>query len=481
MAIVTSCPRCQADYRLPSAYRGKKQRCKHCKATFIVEDGDGGGSSTMIKLGLAAGLFVLLVGGVWAYAILSSKPAEAKVEEKEEDLSAPIRPDTAPRQLATPSSSVPPTTNLPHTPPSWSVNPDPAPINVSSALVMLREHNPNRVRAALKWLGEVRPEEPRREEVSQALAPVLSNNTYRKDAMPAVANWATRQNAEALIPWLDDGDVKVRRLAMNSLATMDDDACIEAVVKQLSKPGREADAAKALKAAPPRIAEKFLVKNLHLPRAGAGRYVDDLLKAYGTPKEMLFEQTLEDLGSNDGNKRKSACEWVARAPVDPSAQDRIAKALEGLLTDQDKTVRPLAMRALENWATKGSIVALTKALKDDAVRDSAMQALLKIKDEEVIPVLAANLGGRESDQVGRALISFGPRSERALWFPLERGDVMVRRKACELLAEVGTTDSVKILTRFAAVEKSLRNLPNAEAAQAAIKKIKDRAAPPKNP
>lgn len=477
MAIVTSCPRCHADHRLPSAHRGKKQRCKHCNATFIPKD-DGGdsGGSPMLKLCLAAGLFFVLVGGVWVYAILSSRPAEPKTREEkaEESLASPIRADSArPVVAPSPSSSPSPTTS---SQPVVVVPNNSPPGDISSAVVMLRDHQQSRVRSSLKWLGKAKVEDSRREEVSRALAAVLANASYRKDAVPAVARWATKQNAETLIPWLDDKDAAIRKAAMEALAKFEDDACVEAVVKQLGKPGREADATKALKAAPPRIAEKFLVKYLHAPRTGAGLDIELLLKGYNTPKDMLFDQTVEDLASTDVNKRKSACDWVAKTPADGGRQDRVAKALEGLLNDQDKSVRPLALKALEGWATKGSVTALAKALKEEALRDSAMQALLKIKDEEVIPVLVANLGAREGEQITRVLIGFGPKSERAVWFPLERGDVMIRRKACEILAEVGTNDSIKLLTRFAAVEKSLKNLANQEAAQAAIKKIRERAA-----
>jgi HEAT repeat protein len=479
MAIVTSCPRCHADYRLPSAHRGKKQRCKHCNTTFIPDDGGDDGGNPMLKLCLAAGLFFVLVGGVWAYAILSSKPAEAKSREEkaEEDLANPIRADSAPRPVAGASPGSSSSSSPTPTPQAVVVAPNnPSPHDVSSAVVMLRDHVQSKVRSSLKWLSTAPVEDSRREEVSQALASVLANATYRKDAMPAVARWITKQNAEPVIPLVDDKDVAIRRSAMAALATLDDDACVEAVVKQLGKPGREADAAKALKGAPPRIAEKFLVKYLHAPRTGAGRDVEMLLKGYNTPKEMLLDQTVEDLSSTDVNKRKCACEWMAKTPADGDRQDKVAKALEGLLNDQDKGVRPLAMKALEGWATKGSVNALAKALKDDALRDSAIQALLKIKDEEVIPVLVTQLGSREGEQITRVLIGFGPKSERAVWYPLERGDVMIRRKACEILGEIGTNDSVKLLTRFAAVEKSLKNLANQEAAHAAIRKIKERAA-----
>lgn len=508
MAIITSCPRCRTEIRLSSSQSGKTLRCKRCDATFTTvsdEDqaaarsaarrrrrddrddrddrarpADAAAGTPWLKLGLACAAFFLLVGGVWVYAVVSSKPAESKsAEDKDAD------PNTAPIRVDRPGVYPTSPQNQPGAAPVQGTAPavvrpvvNTGPNDLSGALTMLGDRNGSRVKDSLKWLASAPVEDSRRDEVSQALNGPLKD--HRRDAMPAAARWATKANKEILLPALDDSDAATRRRAMQALAKIDDAECVEAVVKQLSKAGREADAVKALKAAPPRVAERFLIKHLNSVPGAAGREVGQLLRGYGTPKEMLVEQSVEDLGASELATKKNACEWLAKNPAEPTTpRDRAARGLERLLKDQDRNLRLAAVKALETWAQGESVPALAEALKDATLRDSAMQALLKMKQPQVIPALALNLNARERDQIAQALIEFGPRAEQAVWIPLERGDTETRRKAADILGEIGTTTSVKILTRVATLEKNLRNLTNQEAALAAVRKIRERAAPAK--
>jgi predicted Zn finger-like uncharacterized protein len=270
MAISTICPHCESRFSLSDGLRGKKVRCKKCNGVFAVEEAvldaqdataaissdpdpnrgprversaapparprrrddeedtyrdrlPSGGSSTGLIIGLCVGggvLMLLLIGLGLFFALRPSPEPEPPVADN--------------NPLAFPFGNVPQGfPDLRQLPPQG----DPVPANadpITLAVFKLKRKNDHFSQSdAAHWLENARVDEKRRAEVVQALKGVIDNlmrNGPRKEAVQALATWATRDDTRYLCGLLDDNDRAVQEAALYVLAKLKDPSAAEAIV-----------------------------------------------------------------------------------------------------------------------------------------------------------------------------------------------------------------------------------------------------------
>jgi predicted Zn finger-like uncharacterized protein len=523
MAIETSCPECKASYRLPDEQDGKKVRCKSCSATFLAtaddqvptleeatsadlrpsssrddyrpsssrrardedyeddrpsrrryDDEDDAydeprpqGSKVGLIIGIVAGVFVLLCGGgVVAWVLMSDSSSDSTTPVASTNPGTTVNPPINP-PFNPPFN--PPVENKDRQPTPPGRDPFAAPRDLTEAVADLRDSH--RRRAAIEWLRTAPVEAARRDEVTRALEGLFDDPFHKVDALRLFIRWGGKPSTERLLTLLDNHDQQVWQPAMELLAKMDDDNAIEAVCKQLTAFGRTIQASRALQSSPPRRAEKFVLRYMHHVEAPVREESLRLLRIYSTPLPLLIEQTNSELDSRDRRVRHSACDWlVKQRPPTGEAQDRVARTLEGMLTDADIGIRQEAIKALDKWATKDTVKALCQALGDDQLRKPAVAILARMKDESSIAPLMLHLNKPgEREEIAKILIGFGKKAEIAVQRQLTNADPTTRRVACVILAEIGTKESLTLLNKFSAADRA-----NRDVAQAAMKKIRER-------
>jgi S1-C subfamily serine protease/HEAT repeat protein len=292
----------------------------------------------------------------------------------------------------------------------------------------------------------------------------------------------------AVLKSLAHADVSVRREAMDLLKTIG----TEASIAELEKFARSTDYGDALRArdalkvvctragkpAPdlPPLAKPTVTRPDRPPSEGQGES-SKRARATKTLADAELDKLLLDLNSVDNGVRKNAAERLAANPSAGDAPREIAQALEALATHDDVFLRRAVVKALGMWGTDESVPKLVELLEHQDVftQGAAIEALARFDDERAIEALAKRLptffGRREA---AKALKDYGPAAEKYVVVYLEHDDRGVRREVCDILKEIGTTDSIAALEAAAARD----NFFMGKAAADAIAAIKKRAPPP---
>lgn len=170
------------------------------------------------------------------------------------------------------------------------------------------------------------------------------------------------------------------------------------------------------------------------------------------PKEPLTEalqaKALDELKSGDKGRTLKAMNLLStKDPAKPN--EDIAAALATFLADKDQTIRFVASKALEKWATAETAPALIKALDDDSivVRHNAMDALSHMKSATAAEAVAPKLASTQDRfQASKALLSMGSTAEPAVLKLAEDKEWQTRSEVCKILKVIGTQKSVAALT-----------------------------------
>lgn len=163
------------------------------------------------------------------------------------------------------------------------------------------------------------------------------------------------------------------------------------------------------------------------------------------------DQVLADLKSNEqGRFLRRLLQLKTQPPKEPDAE--MAGAMAAYLTHDNLSIRHSAASALEHWATEGTAPALLAALDDESpvVRHAAMNGLAAIKSERAAEPIAARLAENQDRlSASRALKALGPVAEAAVSKQADHEEWVVRSEVCQILAEIGTRQSIKTLERLA--------------------------------
>jgi predicted Zn finger-like uncharacterized protein len=532
MAIQIGCPNCQESYRLPETQLGKRVRCRKCGDTFLVEqeedvpvleeataedvrryvtahrrdralaaapsrrgrddddfdrdrdDEDGGeepqekksNTGLILMLGGAAlVLFLMLVGGGVAAFLLfapsktgvaTSQPSAATgadfnkaFEEARKAAERGKRPGF--NQGGKGPAGFAPPPRVEETKP---------PTDVTTALQALKGNRTGQEQG-LKFLAAAPVEEGRRAEVESALVSLLDDQPAQaNNIFPAMRRWAPKAALERLVRRVKDNNPFTAAKAMEELGQIDDDQAAEALVGQLKVFGRGRDASQALERMGKR-AVKFVLPLYNDKDSTVRNHARDVLKTLNASSDEIFRQTVADLESTENEQRKQAVEELAKhKPSDKDLQDRVAQSLAGLVTSRYADLADRSLTALETWATTSTVPALLEALDAPGKTDKVLKVLAGLKDERVIKPLALRLNSPQRLAIARILVSYGPAAEQDVQVQLSNRDQQTRVAAVEILAEVGTSKSIKLLQRYGRAHQGAE----ARLALAAIKKINQR-------
>jgi len=359
-----------------------------------------------VLFGAVAGILVLLVVGgglAWFFATRSDNQQASTEPVEQPGAGAPI--DDGGQQPVVPDDKDK------RPPPTPIIRPDPIapPQDATSAAVMLRDMNPERRRVALDWLESTPVRDADRSTVSRALTSILDDPQSRRKAVQLLSKWGSGENVPALVALLDDSHSW--QVALDGLSRIEDDEAAEAVARQLTVSGRLFAARLRLSRMGKR-AEKHVAKYLFHRDDNVRRTAESLLKGYGTTGSVVMEQAAAALELPDEDIKRSAAEWLAKQNLDPEYQDKVARSLEGLLTDSDPRMKQTAIRALDRWATKDNVKALVGLLDNNQLRPAVVAILGRLKDDQAIAPLALRLHLPPQDQIALVLVSYGSTRRR---------------------------------------------------------------------
>jgi len=184
------------------------------------------------------------------------------------------------------------------------------------------------------------------------------------------------------------------------------------------------------------------------------------------PKPVTVTTAIADLQTNDFFRKKDAADWLANTPSNPNDQARVARALEPLLTDGNPFIRGAGAAALVNWADAGSVPALIRCLEsnDGQTSDSALKALVRIRDPRGVPVIAKQLNNNwKRGAAANALQTLGPMCEAEVIQYVFEPDNGTSTEAQRLLKSYGTKDSAIVTQAIAALKSADPNRRRAAA------------------
>jgi HEAT repeat protein len=141
---------------------------------------------------------------------------------------------------------------------------------------------------------------------------------------------------------------------------------------------------------------------------------------------------VQDLESSSVFTRREAAEALAKMKPDEN-QPTVARRLELLLQDNDKTLVEHALDALANWGDKDTATPLKRVLRSTvwpSTKSKALMILVKYADDELVDVVAESLGDSKgpTDNVRAILEQMGPAGEKAAIKVLMRSDAWVFTK-----------------------------------------------------
>ncbi len=170
--------------------------------------------------------------------------------------------------------------------------------------------------------------------------------------------------------------------------------------------------------------------------------------------EIDLKLLLIDLNSADPRRRSEAAGKLANSqPTEP--RDAVVAALTARLKETDPSLRRNAAQALGVWGNSNAVPDLVAALQGFGVfaQREIVGALARLKSPAAAEALADLLPRNsvvDSSGVAAALVAIGPAAEPAVSrVLLQRGEFMTRRRACEILRQIGTTNSIPALTTVA--------------------------------
>jgi len=147
--------------------------------------------------------------------------------------------------------------------------------------------------------------------------------------------------------------------------------------------------------------------------------------------------------------QSDAAKSLEKMPVVELRRAQVVAALKKVIDNRQPLIpRGDCVRALSVWATRNDSQYLLNLLddQDGGVRDNAMFALGKIKEERAISILVGRLGDVfQREPASKALKEFGSIAEPAVRDQLKSKDSFVRGEACNILKVIGTPASHPIL------------------------------------
>lgn len=164
------------------------------------------------------------------------------------------------------------------------------------------------------------------------------------------------------------------------------------------------------------------------------------------PKDL--EEALAGTRDRLWLKRRTAAEWLAKAPVDPAHREKVNQALLAMLRTEEVLQHAAAAEALFVWAddeAKDGLVVIAKQERA-AGNQAALMLLARMKDQRAAPIAARNLTNFiKRNQAARVLELLGPAAEKDVAVYLTDADASTRLEACRIIGRIGTKASLAAL------------------------------------
>jgi hypothetical protein len=188
-------------------------------------------------------------------------------------------------------------------------------------------------------------------------------------------------------------------------------------------------------------------------------------------------RSLIQLKSSDLGRKKEAVQRLERTTPDGRV-DQVVPALLPLLDHDDGFLVSDAIKALAVWQTPEAIPALIARTRDNRffVRGEAIKALGKYRDARAAEAIAARLK-EDGFAAEPALKEMGPVAEPAVIGLLRSPDPDLRRRACEVLKQIGGQEALRAMQALPPDP----DLGVRMAAQESGKQIEARVGPPPKP
>ncbi|HZZ81907.1 MAG TPA: hypothetical protein VFE62_25635 [Gemmataceae bacterium] len=393
-------------------------------------------SSSMLFILLGGGALVVLFllcagGGTAAYFMFGSDgPKEQPIAQVDPVPENPVNPFPNPPVNPFPNPNpVNPFPNPPVNPfPNPPVNPfqppeelDPNDPTKIDRVIQLLKGPKNERGSAYKWLRNANPEVPRRSEVAVLLDPIVPEEqanpfAFAGDFFPAYFKWATKDNVASLKRMAENtafnpSDNGRRQEAMLALGRLKEPSAVDNIVSKLDN-AFDGDAANRALTAMGTVAEPAVLKLYNHPNGGARDRARNLLKAYGTPPDKILTQCIADLGSDDGNRRGGAVQYLANATVDQKRRPEVAKALNKSIANVNFFFEKDFAKLIETWGTSENVPPLIQRLERPQGDRDAIRILGKLKDVNGTKAIARAMGNFFMEgECKAALKEYGPNAE----------------------------------------------------------------------
>jgi hypothetical protein len=186
-----------------------------------------------------------------------------------------------------------------------------------------------------------------------------------------------------------------------------------------------------------------------------------------------LDQLLASIKSSTNGQRHQALDKLAHSIPIEDRRDEVASVLVGLLSEHDQWDVTGAEKALKLWGNDSSVAPLITLLQghDVFVRMGAMDALAPRKSALAADAVAKCLPENQvRQQAIQALKSMGEVAEGPVLSLLKNPEWSVRMSACDVLAEIGTSQSIEALKAATNDENGIVKMK----AQDALKSIEAR-------
>jgi serine/threonine protein kinase/HEAT repeat protein len=349
-------------------------------------------------------------------------------------------------------------------------------MTIDSVLQDLKSTPPRDMRPLLQFLKDASPDERQRAAVIAATKPLLDDVDAGNIAFDVFLRWADNTQVPDFIELLKVAPKSPRgKEAMKFLSRSGDARAAEPLAVCLIDFFTVRDAKVAL-ASLGEVAKPAVLPYYHHPERAAKEAARELLRGYNATEEETFAETLKALQNGPVGSRQSALFDLSTASLKPQQQEVASRALHPLVTDADRSISEGARKAMLLLATKADADFLlgTMSSSDERVHQFATDLLIKLKEPRVAKPLAMQLGDpRKTHAAGRALIALGSIAEPEVFPYLKNSELNTRKRAAEVLGEIGTKASLPELEKIAR-DKKQENFFARVAAERAIAAIKSR-------
>ncbi len=355
-----------------------------------------------------------------------------------------------------------------------SQSPPEKPMTVASAIDALKSSQTREMRPPLKFLADAPATSEDRAAVITAVKPILNDTDNGEVAFQAFANWAGNEQVPDLIDFVRIAPTSARsKQSMKLLSRMGDVRAAEPLAACLVEFHIARDAKAAL-AALGVIAKPAVLPLYHHEDRNAREAARELLRGYNITDAEIFAESIKALGGG-GETSRSALQYLSTAKLTPEQRTAAALALRPFITHREDRVRDGARNAMKILATPADADFLLEQMKstDDATRQFATDLLVGFKDARAAKLIAILLSdNHKTYAAGKALISLGSAAEPAVIPYLRNEDPNTRKRAAEVLAEIGTSASLPDLQKMT----KDKNFFAKTSAERAVNTIKSRAA-----